>query len=82
MQAAAGRRGDFSVLPVRKLEDLDEKARGQVQTKGPPSIRTERLERLGSSARVITSAGERAPMVLLPNSSSFIESPRLSREVG
>lgn len=82
MQAAAGRRGDFIVLPVREFQDLDEKTRGQGQTKGPPSIRTERLERLESSARVMTSAGERAPVVLLPNSSSLIESPRLSREVG
>lgn len=47
MQAAAGRRGDFSVLPVRELQDLDEKARGQVQTKGPPSIRMNGWKGLG-----------------------------------
>lgn len=28
---------DFRILPVRKLQDLDEKARGQMQTKRFPS---------------------------------------------
>lgn len=77
----AGRKEDLSVLLVRKLQDLGEKTRGQVQTKGLPSIRAEQLKRLGSSPRVMRSAGKRAPIVLLPNS-SFIDSLRFSREVG
>lgn len=68
-------------MPVRKLPDLDEKLRGQVHTKGLLSIPTEWVEMLGSLARIMASSRERAPMVLLPKSSAFTESPRLSREV-
>lgn len=68
-------------MPVRKLQDLDEKTRGQVHTEGLLSITTEWVERLGSSASIMTSARERAAMVLLSKSSTFTESLILSREV-
>lgn len=68
-------------MSVRKLQDLDEKARGQVHTKGLLGITTEWMERLGSSEMVMTSARERAPKVLLPKSSTFIESLRSFRKV-
>lgn len=74
----AGGKEDLSILPVRKLQDLDEKA----GVKSKQNIRTEQLERFGSSARVMRSVGKRAPLVLLPMSSSFTETLRLSREVG
>lgn len=60
---------------------MDDKVRGQVHTKGLLSVTTEKMEMLGSSARVMRSSRERAPVVLLPKSSTFTESPRFSREV-
>lgn len=60
---------------------MDDKVRGQVHTKGLLSVTTEKMEMLGSSARVMRSSRERAPVVLLPKSSTFTESLRFSREV-
>lgn len=42
---------------------------------------TEWMERLGGSSRIMTSSRERAPVLLLPKSSTFTESPRLYIEV-
>lgn len=68
-------------MPERKLQDSDEKIRGQDHTKELLSITTEWVKMLGSSARVMASSRERAPVALLPKPLTFTERPRLSREV-
>lgn len=55
-------------------------SKGSNANKGT-SIRTKVLERQRSSEWVMRSFEESAPIVFLPNSSSFPSSPRLSREV-